>query len=64
MSAPKGILVSGIPGTGKSMMAKFIAKELELPLVRFDLGDLLGGFVGESERNMRESLATIDALAP
>lgn len=64
MSAPKGILVSGIPGTGKSMMAKFIAKELELPLVRFDLGDLLGGFVGDSERNMRESLATIDALAP
>jgi len=64
MTSPKGILVSGIPGTGKSMMAKYIAKELDLPLVRFDLGDLLGGYVGDSERNMNESLVTIDALSP
>lgn len=64
MKAPKGILVSGIPGTGKSMMAKYIGEKMNLPLVRFDFGNLFGGLVGDSEKNMRESLSTIDALAP
>ena len=64
INAPKGILVSGIPGTGKSMMAKYIAKELGLSLIKMDLGDVMGGFVGESEKNMNDALGIIEALSP
>lgn len=64
MDPPKGILVSGVPGTGKSMMAKYISNMLGLSLIKMDLGDVLGGYVGESEKNMNKALATIDALSP
>ena len=64
ITPPKGILVSGIPGTGKSMMAKYIAYELNLNLVKFDLGDVLGGYVGDSEKNMNKALMLIEALSP
>lgn len=64
ISTPKGILVSGVPGTGKSMMAKYIANELGLSLIKMDLGDVMGGFVGESEKNMNDALNIIEALSP
>lgn len=60
----KGLIVSGIPGTGKSMMAKYIAHALGLRLVRFDVGNVGGQFVGDSEKNMDEALRLIDSLTP
>lgn len=65
LNAPKGILVSGVPGTGKSMMAKFIAKAFDdMTLIKLDLGDVMGGFVGDSEKNMNKALELIEAMSP
>ena len=64
LDSPKGILVSGIPGSGKSMMAKFIAGTLGLSLIKLDLGDVLGSLVGESEKNMNKALRLVEALSP
>lgn len=61
---PKGVLITGIPGTGKSMMAKETAKALNLPLIALDMGDLLEGHVGESEKHMVEALRMVEAMAP
>ena len=61
---PKGALLAGIPGTGKSLAAKAAAATLDIPLVRLDVGALFGGLVGESESNVRAALKTIDAIAP
>lgn len=52
----KGLLLIGLPGTGKSMIAKGIAAELELPLVQLEISRVLGSYVGESEKNMKEVL--------
>ena len=59
-----GALVAGVPGSGKSMMAKYIAHEFRLPLIRMDLGDVLGKYVGDSEKNMNKALSLIEALSP
>ncbi len=59
---PKGILVFGIPGTGKSLIAKTIAKQWDMPLLI--LGNILDKFVGESERKMKEALKQAEAMAP
>lgn len=64
LTAPKGILLAGIPGCGKSYSAKMTAKEWELPLFRFDIGGVYDKWVGESERRMREALRFIDNVAP
>ena len=64
IEAPKGLLVSGIPGSGKSMMAQYIAGYFGLSLVRLDFGNLGGGLVGESEKNMDNALSMIEALSP
>ncbi len=64
LSAPKGILLAGVPGCGKSFCAKMIAKEWELPLYKFDIGALFDKWMGESERKMRESLNFIDNVSP
>lgn len=64
LQAPKGLLVVGVPGCGKSFCAKMIAKEWGLPLYKFDLGNLFDKWMGESERKMRESLAFIDNVSP
>lgn len=58
---PKGIVLLGIPGTGKSMVAKAIAKILGLPALLLDVGAVFGSLVGESEKRMREVIRTVEA---
>lgn len=64
MDIPNGVLVSGIPGSGKSLMAKTASTILGLPLVSLDMGALLGGVMGESEHNMINALAMAERMAP
>lgn len=61
---PKGVLITSIPGTGKSMMAKETAKKLRLPLIALDMGDLQEGIVGASEQHMVDALRMVEAMAP
>ena len=60
----KGVLIAGMPGCGKSLAVKFAAKKFALPLLRLDMGRLMGRYNGESECNLREALATAEAQAP
>ncbi len=64
LDAPRGFLLTGIPGCGKSLVAKSLARTWELPLVRLDPARLYGKYVGESERRLAAALATVDAMAP
>ena len=64
LPAPKGLLIVGIPGTGKSLTAKATASVLQRPLLRLDTGRLFGGLVGQSEGNLRSVIATVEAIAP
>lgn len=64
LKVPKGILLAGVPGCGKSFCAKMIAKQWGLPLYKFDIGTLFDKWMGESERKMRESLKFIDNVSP
>ena len=64
LTTPKGILLAGVPGCGKSLSAKMVAKEWDLPLFRFDLGTIYDKWVGESEKRMREALTFIDNVSP
>jgi len=59
---PKGIFVGGVSGCGKSLLAKAVATDFEVPLLRMDLGALKGKFVGESEGNLRKALKVIEAI--
>lgn len=61
---PKGIMIVGMPGCGKSLAAKATAKLFEIPLVRLDVGRLLGKYIGESEENMRRALKLSEAISP
>ncbi len=61
---PKGILLVGIQGTGKSLSAKATASLWQLPLLRLDIGRLMGGLVGESEARTREMIRIAEAMAP
>lgn len=61
---PKGILLAGIQGTGKSLSAKATASLWQLPLLRLDIGRLMGGLVGESEARTREMIRIAEAMAP
>jgi ATP-dependent 26S proteasome regulatory subunit len=61
---PKGVLLVGIQGTGKSLSAKTIASEWRLPLLRLDTGRLFGGIVGESESRVRQMIQLAEAIAP
>ncbi len=61
---PKGIMIVGMPGCGKSLAAKATAQLFEIPLVRLDIGRLLGKYVGESEKNMRRALKLSEAISP
>ena len=64
VDVPKGILIAGYPGCGKSLTAKVTANLFQIPLVRLDVGRLLGKYVGESEENMRRALALSEAISP
>ncbi len=61
---PKGVLLAGIQGTGKSLSAKTIAHEWRMPLLRLDAGRLFGGLVGESESRVRQMIQIVEAIAP
>lgn len=61
---PKGVLLAGPPGTGKSLIAKNVASILNLPLLRLDIAGMLGSLVGESEGNVRRALKTTEAIKP
>jgi hypothetical protein len=60
----RGVLLTGVPGCGKSFVAKAIAHTWQMPLLRLDAGSLYDSYVGRSERNLREALATAGSLAP
>jgi len=64
VDVPKGVLIAGMPGCGKSLAAKAAAKQFGLPLLRLDTGRLMGKYNGDSERNLREALALAEAQAP
>lgn len=61
---PKGVLIAGTPGCGKSLTAKASAKLLEVPLLKLDMGRIMGKYVGESEENMRKAIALAEAISP
>jgi len=64
LPAPKGLLIVGIPGTGKSLTAKATASAFGLPLLRLDMGRVFGGIVGQSEANLRSVIQTAEVIAP
>ena len=64
VDVPKGVLVAGMPGCGKSLNAKAAAKLFNVPLLRLDMGRLMGKYVGESEANMRKAIALAEAISP
>ena len=61
---PKGILLVGMPGCGKSLVAKATARLFEVPLLRLDIGKLLGKYVGESEENFSKAIKIAEAVSP
>ena len=61
---PKGVLIAGVPGCGKSLSAKVTANLFEVPLLRLDIGKILGKYVGESEENMRKAISLAEAISP
>lgn len=64
LDAPKGVLLLGVQGCGKSLLAKAVAATWQFPLLRFDMGKVFGGIVGQSESNIRLALQVAQALAP
>ena len=64
LEAPKGVLMVGIPGTGKSMSAKALGNIWGVPLLHLDVGKIMSGIVGSSEGNIRKALKTAEAIAP
>ncbi len=64
LDAPKGVMLLGVQGCGKSLLAKAIAATWQFPLLRFDMGKVFGGIVGQSEANIRTALQVAQALAP
>ena len=64
LTPPKGVLLVGVQGCGKSLAAKVIAREWKLPLLKLDAGRLYDKYVGESEKNFRRATALAEAMAP
>merc|ERR1711933_592722 len=64
LPTPRGLLLVGIQGTGKSLTAKAIATEWQLPLLKLDVGKLFGGIVGESESRLRQMIEVAEAISP
>jgi len=64
LQAPKGVLLLGVQGCGKSVAAKAAAGIFGVPLLRLDFGAIVNKYIGESERNLRESLTTAETMSP
>jgi SpoVK/Ycf46/Vps4 family AAA+-type ATPase len=64
LPTPRGLLLIGIQGTGKSLTAKAIANDWQLPLLKLDVGKLFGGIVGESESRLRQMISVAEAISP
>lgn len=61
---PKGVLIAGVPGCGKSICAKAAAGLFEVPILRLDVGKLMGKYLGESEANLRKAISLAEAISP
>jgi SpoVK/Ycf46/Vps4 family AAA+-type ATPase len=64
LPAPRGVLIAGVPGCGKSLVAKAVSAMWQVPLLRLDLGRIFSGIIGSSEENMRRAIETAEAIAP
>ena len=64
VSVPKGVFIVGMPGCGKSLCAKVSAAVFNCPLLKLDMGSLMGKYVGESEANLRKAIKIAEAVAP
>lgn len=64
LPTPKGVLLLGVQGCGKSLCAKSVSGAWQLPLLRFDVGRMFGSFVGSSEENVRRAIAVAEGVAP
>jgi hypothetical protein len=64
VARPRGVMLLGVPGTGKSAFAKALGHESDRPVLTLDVGQLMGSLVGQSEANIRSALRTADAMAP
>ncbi|MFI4911479.1 MAG: AAA family ATPase [Sedimentisphaeraceae bacterium JB056] len=64
LPAPKGVLLLGVQGCGKSLVAKTVSNIWHLPLLRFDIGQVFGSLVGSSEDNMRRAIKVAESIAP
>jgi AAA+ superfamily predicted ATPase len=64
VDVPKGVLLAGVPGCGKSLNAKAAANLFGVPLLRLDMGRLMGKYIGESEGNLRKAIKQAEAIAP
>jgi hypothetical protein len=64
LSPPRGILLVGVQGCGKSLAARWIARHWKLPLVKLDVGRLYDKYIGESEKNFRRAIGLAESMAP
>jgi SpoVK/Ycf46/Vps4 family AAA+-type ATPase len=64
LPAPRGVLLLGVQGCGKSLCAKAVSRLWQLPLLRFDMGRMFGSLVGSSEENVRRAIAVAESIAP
>lgn len=64
VKVPKGVFIVGMPGCGKSLCAKATAAQFEVPLLKLDMGSMMGKYVGESEGNLRRAIKIAEAAAP
>ena len=64
LSAPKGVLLVGLSGCGKSILAKYVGNKWNIPLIRLNIDVIFGKFLGESENNLRTALSIAEANAP
>lgn len=64
VKVPKGVFIVGMPGCGKSLCAKAAAAEFSAPLLKLDMGSMMGKYVGESESNLRRAIKIAEAAAP